>query len=61
MVKIGEEIREGKLKDYSLIVSSYKMGDVSGNVGIIGPKRINYAKMITLLKYTSQLLSEIKT
>lgn len=59
-VKIGEEIQEGKLKDYSLILSSYKMGNVKGNVGIIGPKRINYPKMITLLKYTSHLLSEIK-
>lgn len=59
-VKIGEEIQEGKLKDYSLIVSSYTMGNVKGNVGIIGPKRINYPKMITLLKYTSHLLSEIK-
>lgn len=60
-VRIGEEIQEGKLKDYSLIVSSYTMGNVKGNVGIIGPKRINYPKMITLLKYTSHLLSEIKT
>lgn len=57
IVSIGEENPEDKLRDYSLIASEYKIGDVSGVVGLIGPKRMNYSKMIPIVNYTSKVLS----
>lgn len=57
-ISIGSENRERKLKDYSVVCTSYSFGDIKGNVGIIGPKRMNYKKMISLIKYTSKLISE---
>ncbi len=59
IVSIGEENPEDRLKDYSLIASEYSIGDVSGIVGLIGPKRMNYSKMISIVNYTSKVLSDV--
>lgn len=59
-IKIGSENEDDKLKNYSIILSKYKYGDITGNIGIIGPKRINYGKIVSLIEYTSKLISEIK-
>ncbi|MBN1633579.1 MAG: heat-inducible transcription repressor HrcA [Ignavibacteria bacterium] len=58
-IKIGNENEDKKLKDYSIICTTYNIGDIKGNLGIIGPRRINYSKMVSLLEYTSKLFSEI--
>ncbi len=59
-IKIGNENSEKELKNYSIVCANYKVGDVEGKIGIIGPKRLNYAKMISLMEYTSKLISETK-
>lgn len=58
LITIGSENNDEKLKNYSVVTTSYKMGDVKGNIGVIGPKRMNYARMISLLQYTSKLINE---
>ena len=58
-ISIGAENAEKKLKDYSVVCTTYNFGDIKGNLGIIGPKRMNYAKMISLLDYTSKLITEL--
>ena len=60
-ITIGSENTEKKLKDYSVISTDYKFGEIKGNIGIIGPKRMNYSKIISLIEYTSKLISEIYT
>ncbi|MDP8228260.1 MAG: heat-inducible transcriptional repressor HrcA [Candidatus Electryoneaceae bacterium] len=57
-VTIGEENRENLLKNMSVITSTYRIGDVLGSIGIIGPTRMNYARLVALLDYTSRLVSE---
>jgi heat-inducible transcriptional repressor len=57
-ISIGAENREKKLKDYSVVCTSYSFGEIKGKIGIIGPKRMNYKKMISLIEYTSKLISE---
>ena len=61
MITIGSENEDEKLKNYSVVTTSYSMGDVKGNIGVIGPKRMNYARMISLLRFTSRLINEIST
>lgn len=58
-ISIGNENKEEKLKNYSIVSTTYKIGDITGNIGVIGPKRMNYSRMISLLQYTSGLLKEI--
>jgi heat-inducible transcriptional repressor len=57
-VVIGEENPEPALQDLSLLASQYGVPDkVSGIVGVIGPKRMDYAKAISSLNCFSALLS----
>jgi heat-inducible transcriptional repressor len=58
-IKIGEEIPEQKMQDFSIITAHYQIGDISGVVGIIGPKRMNYSKFVSIVEYTAQRISEI--
>ncbi len=57
-ISIGNENEEEKLKNYSVVTTSYNAGEIKGNIGVIGPKRMNYARMISLLQYTSKLINE---
>lgn len=57
-VIIGSESDEIKLTDYSLIKKGYKVGEASGLLGIIGPKRMEYSKAIAAVVYFAELLSK---
>lgn len=57
-VYIGSEIGDQQLSDYSMIISNYSLGESgSGSIGLIGPKRMQYNKMLPLVKIVSELLS----
>lgn len=56
-ITIGEENPREELKDFSIITSTYRIKDESGTLGIIGPTRMNYARLISLVNYTAQVLS----
>lgn len=56
-VLIGREMENDVLQDYSMVVSTYRMGSAAGSIGLIGPKRMNYSKMITLVGYVSRIIS----
>ncbi len=58
-VTIGKEIEEEKLYDYSIIVKEYKVGQIAGSIGIIGPKRMQYSHTIASVIYMAELLSKI--
>jgi heat-inducible transcriptional repressor len=58
-VVIGGENPEPALRDLSLIASQYGVPDkASGIVGVIGPKRMDYAKAISSLNCLSVFLSD---
>ncbi len=57
-VLIGREMQDEMMEDYSLIVSKYNLGSASGSIGIIGPKRMPYSKMMSLVKYVSDFLTK---
>jgi heat-inducible transcriptional repressor len=57
-VVIGEENPEPALQDLSLLASQYGVPNrASGILGVIGPKRMDYAKAISSLNCLSALLS----
>jgi len=59
VISIGEEHRDEKLHDFSVITAKYKVGDVSGIVGVMGPKRMDYSKLVSLVNYFSKNISNI--
>lgn len=56
-VKIGAEIEDAKLKDYSLITARYEVGGVSGTVGVVGPRRMQYSRLIPLVDFVAKVIS----
>ena len=59
-IHIGEENQSEELKDCSLITATYKMPEgAKGTIGIIGPKRMDYKKVVTMLKNLTGELDDI--
>jgi len=58
-ISIGHQDEKSKSNQLSLLTSKYNLGDVRGVVGIIGPKRMKYAKLVSLVDYTAKKLSQI--
>jgi heat-inducible transcriptional repressor len=59
---IGEEVEEEKVKGCSMVSTSYKMGNkMVGAVGVIGPTRMDYEKVVPLVDYTGRVVTELLT
>ncbi len=59
-IKIGAENEFSELANSSLVTVNYSMGDkVVGRIGVIGPKRMNYAKVIASLDCISNHVDKI--
>ena len=60
-VYIGGEDEKEQLKDFSVVTFKHKIGNKDmGTIGIIGPKRMDYSKVISVMKYISKKLNEEK-
>ena len=60
-VYIGGEDEKEELKDFSVVTFKHKVGNKDmGTIGIIGPKRMDYSKVISVMKYISKKLNEEK-
>ena len=58
-VYIGEETEKEELKNFSLITFNHLIeGKDIGTIGIIGPTRMDYSKVITVMKYISKKLND---
>ena len=58
-IYIGDENGNEDLKDFSIVSFKHSVGDKElGTIGIIGPKRMNYSKVISVMKYISKKLNE---
>lgn len=58
-VRIGQEIMLDGLKDCSFVTTTYKLGDiVAGRIGVIGPKRMAYGKVISHISFVRQAIDE---
>ncbi len=60
MIKIGSELFMDGTSDLSLIASRYKIfGNSTGSIGILGPKRMDYRKVIDILNLFRKNLADI--
>lgn len=58
-VTIGTESNIDSLKGCSTVTTSYHTGQVRGTIGVIGPTRMEYGKLMSVVNYTAKILSEI--
>lgn len=59
-IAIGSESKVQEMETCSLVTSTYSYkGEVMGALGVIGPRRMNYSKVIPIVDYTARVLTEI--
>ncbi len=59
-IAIGSESQVREMETCSVVTSTYSCGgEVLGVLGVIGPRRMNYSRVIPLVGYTAKLLTEI--
>jgi heat-inducible transcriptional repressor len=57
-VTIGEEHREGhNLRSVSIVTSAFRLGGGQGIIGVIGPKRMPYSRLISIVDHTAKALN----
>lgn len=61
-VVIGSESHDEGLKDISVVASPYRVGDKTvGVLGILGPRRMPYHRLTSIVEYTAGMLSRMLT
>ena len=55
-IVIGDESKEELMQNCSLITTSYSINGSEGTLGVIGPTRMEYAKIILLVKFMAETL-----
>ena len=58
-ITIGAEHDDPRLEDFTLVTAEYQVGALAGVIGVIGPTRMPYDKVISLVGHTSRLLSDL--
>jgi heat-inducible transcriptional repressor len=58
-ITIGNEHGEAALEPFTLVTAPYHVGALNGVIGVIGPTRMPYEKVIALVTHTSQLVTEL--
>ena len=57
-VYIGNETEHSELKDFSIVTFKHRIANKDlGTIGIIGPTRMDYSKVISVMKYISKKLN----
>ncbi len=58
-ITIGSENPEEALSDFTLVTAEYRVGQLKGVIGVIGPTRMPYEKVIAIVDYTSTLVNSV--
>ncbi len=61
-VKIGSENENFGIQDCSIVTAGYEIaGRTVGVIGVLGPTRMEYAKVLPVVEYTAGILSDVLT
>jgi len=58
-VTIGGENESESLSRLTLVTAPYRSGPLSGVIGVLGPTRMPYEKVVTLVEHTSKLVGDL--
>ena len=58
-ITIGNEHADPRLGNLTIVTAEYRAGSLTGVIGVIGPTRMPYEKVISLVGHTSQLVSDL--
>ncbi|HEY6783510.1 MAG TPA: hypothetical protein VI159_01080, partial [Gemmatimonadales bacterium] len=58
-ITIGGEHQDPKLLPFTLVTARYEIGPLAGVIGVLGPTRMPYDKVVALVNHTSRLMGEL--
>ena len=58
-ITIGAEHDDPRFEDFTVVTAEYHVGSLAGVIGVIGPTRMPYDKVISLVSHTSRLVSDL--
>jgi heat-inducible transcriptional repressor len=58
-ITIGAEHGDPQFDQFTVVTAEYHVGALAGVIGVIGPTRMPYDKVISLVQHTSRLLSDL--
>jgi heat-inducible transcriptional repressor len=58
-ITIGGENDASMLTDFTLVTAEYSVAGLKGVIGVIGPTRMPYEKVVTMVEYTSSLVTRV--
>ena len=58
-ITIGTEHDDPRLEEFTVVTAEYHVGSLTGVIGVIGPTRMPYEKVISLVSHTSRLLNDL--
>jgi heat-inducible transcriptional repressor len=58
-ITIGNEHGDPRFENFTIVTSEYRAGSLSGVIGVIGPTRMPYEKVIAIVTHTSRLVSDL--
>jgi heat-inducible transcriptional repressor len=58
-ITIGNEHNDPKLANFTVVTAAYHAGPLTGVIGVIGPTRMPYDKVISLVTHTSELVTDL--
>jgi heat-inducible transcriptional repressor len=58
-ISIGAEHGDPRLEPFTVVTAEYRAGGLAGVIGVIGPTRMPYDKVIALVSHTSRLVTEL--
>ena len=58
-ITIGNEHGDPRLEPFTVVTAEYRAGSLTGVIGVIGPTRMPYDKVIALVSHTSRLVTDL--
>jgi heat-inducible transcriptional repressor len=58
-ISIGSEHSDPRFANFTVVTAQYHAAGLSGVIGVIGPTRMPYEKVISLVTHTSKLITEL--
>ena len=58
-ITIGAEHGDPTLSPFTLVTSTYRVGPLSGVIGVMGPTRMPYQKIVAIVEHTSRLVGDL--
>ncbi|MEE9534796.1 MAG: heat-inducible transcriptional repressor HrcA, partial [Acidimicrobiia bacterium] len=59
-VTIGAEHLDPRLSSLTLVTSTYQRDGLTGVIGVMGPTRMPYEKIVSIVEHTSRLIGDLR-